>query len=364
MTRELKVGVFVIVGLVLTMVGVFMIGNTTRLWDAKVEYRAAFTDVAGLKPGAPVRMGGLDIGSVTSVGYDKDLGDTRIFARMSIVKAQAARIRTDTVATVVNKGLLGDKMIQLSVGSPNVPQLDPKTLIASEEPADMFSAANKVAAAAEEAIRHLAPLTQSLADPRFSDDVKGSVADIHALLDGIVRGDGVVHRLLFDRQEAGRIDAVLNDFDRSSERLDAVLADIEDATTRVRQGPGIAHALIYDGEMSKEVAGSMSEIHEDLRAIREGNGLAHSILYGDTSSQHVMANVNAMSDDLRAIVAGIREGKGTIGALLVDPTIYEDLKATIGNVERNEVLRAFVRYSIKADERRKAPAVNGAASTP
>lgn len=364
MSRDLKVGLFVIVGLVLTMVGVFLIGNTTRLWDAKVEYRAAFTDVAGLKPGAPVRMGGLDIGSVTSVGYDKDLGDTRIFARMSIVKAQAARIRIDTVATVVNKGLLGDKMIQLSVGSPNAPALDPKTLIASEEPADVFSAANKVAAAAEEAIRHLSPLTQSLADPRFAEDVKGAAADIHALLDAAVRGDGAMHRILFDRQEANRIDTILDDVDRSSERLDQVLADVQDATNRIRQGPGIAHALIYDGEMSKEVAGSMSEIHQDLQAIREGNGLAHSVLYGDSSSQHVMSNVNAMSDDLRAIIAGIREGKGTLGALLVDPTIYEDLKATIGNVERNEVLRAFVRYSIKADEQRKSPPANSAAGTP
>jgi len=83
MTRELKVGLFVIAGLALSMAGIFLIGNTTRLWDPKAEYRTAFADVAGLKPGAPVRMGGLDIGSVTSVGYNKDLGDTRIFANMS-----------------------------------------------------------------------------------------------------------------------------------------------------------------------------------------------------------------------------------------------------------------------------------------
>jgi len=38
--------------------------------------------------------------------------------------------------------------------------------------------------------------------------------------------------------------------------------------------------------------------------------------------------------------------------LLVDPTIYEDLKSAVGNVERNQVLRALVRYSIKEDEAR------------
>ena len=105
--------------------------------------------------------------------------------------------------------------------------------------------------------------------------------------------------------------------------------------------------------MSKNAAGTLVEVHQDLQAIREGNGLAHAILYGDDSSQHVMANLNAMSDDLRAIVNGVRQGKGTIGALLVDPTVYEDIKSAIGNVERNEVLRALVRYSIKADEHKK-----------
>ena len=49
----------------------------------------------------------------------------------------------------------------------------------------------------------------------------------------------------------------------------------------------------------------------------------------------------------------MRQGKGTIGALLVDPTVYEDIKSAVGNVERNEVLRALVRYSIKADEQKK-----------
>jgi phospholipid/cholesterol/gamma-HCH transport system substrate-binding protein len=107
--------------------------------------------------------------------------------------------------------------------------------------------------------------------------------------------------------------------------------------------------------MAQNAAGTLQEIHEDLRAIREGNGIAHALLYGDDSSQHVMGNLNAMSDDLRAIVGGMREGKGTLGALLVDPTVYEDIKAAIGNVERNQVLRALVRYSIRADEQRSPP---------
>ena len=151
MSRELKVGLFVLFGLSLTALGVFLIGDTTRMWEARLNYRSAFHDVGGLKPGAPVRMGGLDIGSVVSIGYAHDLGDSRIFVKMSIVRAQAARIRADSVATVANKGLLGDKLIAISAGSGSASARDANDLIPSQEPADVFAAAQRVAVATQEA---------------------------------------------------------------------------------------------------------------------------------------------------------------------------------------------------------------------
>ncbi|HEY6460097.1 MAG TPA: MlaD family protein [Polyangiaceae bacterium] len=353
MNRQLKVGVFVILGLALTMVAIFLIGSTRQLWQSKVGYKTAFKDVSGLKPGAPIRMGGLDIGQVTSVSHGSDSRDARIFVTLSIEKKEAARIRTDTIARVGNKGLLGDKMIELSVGSPGEPALAPSQLMASEEPADIFGAVNKVAAAAEDAIEKLGPLAQSLGDPKLAEDVKGSASDMHSLLEAMVHGDGTMHRLFYDHRTADQFDALLANANHTTQRLDATLADVQDVTNQVKQGPGIAHALVYDGELSKDSAGVLSELHKDLKAIREGNGFAHAIVYGDDPSQHVMSNLNAMSDDLRVIVAGLRQGKGTLGALLVDPTVYEDIKSAIGNVERNEVLRALVRYSIKADEQKK-----------
>ena len=75
-----------------------------------------------------------------------------------------------------------------------------------------------------------------------------------------------------------------------------------------------------------------------------------------------MGNINAMSRDLRHIVADVRAGKGTVGALLVDPSVYEDIKMVLGNVDRNKTLRALVRYSIKQDE--KAPRVDVADPKP
>jgi phospholipid/cholesterol/gamma-HCH transport system substrate-binding protein len=350
MSRQFKVGLFVIAGLALTMVAIFLIGSTSQIFTPKTKYKAAFQDVAGLKPGSPVRMGGLDVGDVIGVGHDGDSKDTRIFVTMEVDKGEASRIKTDTVAMVQGKGLLGDKMIVLSVGSPSAPVLEPRELMRSEEPQDMFSAANKVAEATQQTIQRLEPLAQALGDPKFAADVKGSVSDLHELLDTTVRGDGSIHRLFYDHGLADRLDVVLANLDRTTGRLDAMANDLQDMTAHVRSGPGLAHALVYDGEVSKSVAGALSEVHEDLKAVREGNGVAHTLLYGDKESEHLMSNLDAMSGDVRAIVSNVRAGKGTLGGLLVDPTIYEDIRRVVGNVQRNDVLRALVRYSIRADE--------------
>jgi phospholipid/cholesterol/gamma-HCH transport system substrate-binding protein len=60
--------------------------------------------------------------------------------------------------------------------------------------------------------------------------------------------------------------------------------------------------------------------------------------------------LNRVSADVAHIVADVRAGKGTLGALLVDPSVYEDLKILLGNVGRNRALRALVRYSIEQDD--------------
>ena len=161
---------------------------------------------------------------------------------------------------------------------------------------------------------------------------------------------------LRSKNDADRIDSILANTQSTTAQLDAMLGDLHDVTLHVRQGPGIAHALVYDGDLSANAAGSLAEVHKDLEQIRTGNGLVHALVYGDTDSQHLMTNVNAMSDDLRAIVSNMRNGKGTLGALLVDPSVYEDSRASLGNVERNQVLRALVRYSIKQDDQTPAPA--------
>src|SRR5437870_1016421 len=114
MSKSIKVGIFVAFGLLLCLIATFMIGNERQMWNRHIEFHAAFYDVAGLKPGSPIRMGGIDIGTVKAVEHAKDVADRRIHVTLSIVRTEAERVRVDTMADIQNKGLLGDKMVGLS----------------------------------------------------------------------------------------------------------------------------------------------------------------------------------------------------------------------------------------------------------
>ncbi len=360
MGKQLRVGIFVLVGLALMTAIIFMIGESRQVWARKITYQATFADVAGLKAGAPVRMGGVDVGSVTSVQHSDEVSDSRIHVKIALVRSETGRIHTDTVARIVNKGLLGDKMMELSVSEGKAPLLDPTVPMKTEEPVDIgkyLAQFEKIAQKTERVVENAERATGALSDPQFTDDLRGTVKSLRAILDGIALTDGVAHKFIFDPEEAKKIDRTLTNLDSATASLSAMLADARDVTAHVKSGPGLAHAIVYDGEMSASAAGALKEVHADLTAVRQGNGLAHALIYGDTDTQHVLGNVNAMSDDLRHIVANLKAGKGTLGALLVDPSVYEDIKSIVGNVDRNQVLRALVRYSIKADEQRPAPKV-------
>ena len=359
----LRVGLFVLFGLILSGIAVFTIGENRRAWDRKATYHASYEDVVGLKPGSVVRMGGLDIGTVTAVEHKNGAEDNRVYVTLSIVREEAGRVRQGMIASIDGKGLLGDKMVQLKWDNAHADEvkkqgIDPNAVVPAEgwlataPPGDPIGDATKVAADARLVMKDLQRAVEGIADERFKEDLHGTMSSLRLILDGVALRDGVAHKLIFDPEEARKVDGILANLQTTSANLAKVSNDARDLTAQIKTGNGLAHAVVYDDALAKSTTGTLTEINRSLEAVRTGNGLAHALVYGDDQTQKLMGNVNAMSDDLREIVAGIKAGKGTVGAFLVDPSVYEDVKALVGNVERNQVLRALVRYSIKQNEER------------
>ncbi len=353
--RDIKVGLFVLAGLLFSALVIFLIGDERRLFSSSVQLRTRFSDVQGLKVNAPIRMGGIDIGRVKEVNYGKDPTDTTVYVTLDIVESEVSRIRKDSKVTIVNKGLLGDKMIEIKKGkSPEIVQ--PGGEIEGEEPDDMLAKASGMATKADDVMDGLKTLSKNLGDEGLNRDLRESVSGLNTMMKQVTAGEGYPTRFLTNKEEAERISNAVSSVEKLSNEMTVTLRETNAILKRIQQGPGFAHDIIYGDGPKKEIeqigmAGQEAALL--LKGVRESDSFMHDIVYGGKGgTSDAMSNVTALTADLRAIVADVRKGKGTVGALLVDPSIYEDLKMVIGNVERNDVLRALVRYSIKQDEKK------------
>ena len=398
---DLKVGVFVLMGLSLGAVVVFLIGGERRVFESAVEYKTAFNDVGGLKPGAPVNMGGVRIGKVEMVEYPqvdpekcKDVEqdpcggtdgcvwspedkscvvDDRVHVRLEIVTEEAVRIRggwkevkgkkvwKGTRAKVSPKGLLGDMQLELTKGEGE--PLAANSVIPGDERADMMGSIGAVADDAKAAMEDVRKVAKQLANEELHRDIRESAHGLNVVMKEISEGDGYPNKLLTDPKEAERISNTIANIEKLSGELNLTVREVRATAERIRTGPGFVHDVIYNDGPKKEIQQfgmAAEEVALTLKGIRQGDGFAHDVLFGgDSDTNDAIKNVTQITADVRDIVRDVKAGKGTIGAFLVDPSIYEDVKRLLGNVERNSVLRALVRYSIKKDGKPTKVAADG-----
>lgn len=347
---ELKVGIFVIAALIIGSTLTFILGSQRQVFQSKVQYQAIFQSVDGLRAGGPVRIAGVAVGSVGEVDLRPD---GQIHVTIGIIESKADLIRQDSVATIGSKGMLGDKLIEISPGQGD--RLPPGGTIATESPVGLGEYVTKAGAIlgdVEMTVQNLRSATEPLAEEQFAEDLRSTMRNVAEVTRMAAEEDGTVRRLLSDPQMADDVQGTVRSARRTSDQLAQTAGGVNAIVREIRSGDGTAHELIYGQEgrrLVSNLADATGEAAAVMRDVREGDGMLHDLIYEDEGAE-AMDNVTAMTEDLRAIVADIRAGRGTIGGLLMDPSIYEDVKRLVGDLQRNEILRSLVRYSIRRDE--------------
>jgi phospholipid/cholesterol/gamma-HCH transport system substrate-binding protein len=117
---------------------------------------------------------------------------------------------------------------------------------------------------------------------------------------------------------------------------------IKDMLEQVEDGEGLMHALIYDPK-GEQIVGDLAHA---MRAVRDVVQQAD-----EEGTAGILVNMRKASADLRSILASVRRGEGTLGKLVTDPTLYNDMRALFGRANRNVLLRSVVRSTIEENER-------------
>src|SRR5690349_631794 len=131
-TNYVRVGIFVLLGLIVAGGLIFIIGDERHMFNQKVTLHSTFHNVSGLRAGSIVTMGGVDVGSVTAVRFGDTPRDPDLHVDFQIVSSALVRVRRNSVARVVSKGLLGDKALEITVGDPALAQMSDGAAIPGE----------------------------------------------------------------------------------------------------------------------------------------------------------------------------------------------------------------------------------------
>jgi phospholipid/cholesterol/gamma-HCH transport system substrate-binding protein len=192
-----KLGIFVIVGIAIFVLGIFIIGKQKNLFDPVITLKANFKNVSGLKVGNAVRFSGINVGTVDKITI---INDSTVNVAMLIQQDVQKFIKADSQASIGSEGIIGDKLVVLANGGANSKIVKDGQMIASTEPVETDAIMRSLEVTAENA-------------SIISDELA-------TLMININNGQGTLGKLITDDGMAENIDETILNLKKSSKGLE------------------------------------------------------------------------------------------------------------------------------------------------
>jgi phospholipid/cholesterol/gamma-HCH transport system substrate-binding protein len=291
--EQLKVGGMILLALAILTVAVVKLGEAANLFSKRYKLVVLLPSANGLRVGGTVTVAGQLAGTVASIDFLPPDADTTRNLKVIVEVDQALQqqVREDSRARLRTLGLLGDKIVDISPGTPRYAVLPPNDTL-QVEPALDYEA---VLIQASGAVNDMIQLTR---------DLKG-------ITGGMARGEGTVGQLLTNRS--------------LYDELNGTLARTNALVTRLQAPNGSFAKLLDDPALYQNLNGMIGSVDSLVRQMRSENGTLGKLLTDDTLYTHLVA-ITAGADSL---VKQVTRGNGFAAKLVNDQQLYEQLTKTI-----------------------------------
>jgi phospholipid/cholesterol/gamma-HCH transport system substrate-binding protein len=194
---KIRLGLFIAGGLALFVFAIFIIGKQKNMFNPVFELSATFNNISGLQVGNNIRFSGINVGTVDDITI---MNDSTIQVDMLIKKEVMQFIKSDCIVAIGSEGLIGDRLIVITRGSPEGPLVKEGQMLASKEPVetDAIMASLQVTAGNAEYIS----------------------AQLAEIIFNINSGKGTIGRLIQDTAIAENLSETMYNLKTSSKGLD------------------------------------------------------------------------------------------------------------------------------------------------
>jgi phospholipid/cholesterol/gamma-HCH transport system substrate-binding protein len=322
---KLKVGLLTLTSLIILTIGIFLISGQVGFFTKTVTIRTLAPDAAGLKTGAPVRFTGIDVGTVRKVqisGLTESSQAVEIV--MDVVREYQPQIHTDSEAFLVAEGLLGERYINISKGTPGSPTVAPGATVPFHATAEF----SELVGGSRDLLDNMNVLTSR---------VNGVVGKIES-------GEGTIGKLIQDETLYNRLDSTVNTAQRfvsdlSSgkgsigrlmqsddlyQHIDSAVTRLQSVADELQNGDGTVPRMIRDPALYQKADQLLARGNVLIDNVNQGKGTLGKL----AQDEELYRRINSAAGNADSVLAGLQKGEGSFGRLLHDPALYESLNNT------------------------------------
>jgi phospholipid/cholesterol/gamma-HCH transport system substrate-binding protein len=290
---QLRVGLVILFSVLIIGVAIYKLGEAANLFAKRYELIAYLPDANGLKEGGSVMVAGQLAGVVKKIDFLPVDADTTRNLKLTLAIDEGVReqIRRDSRGKLRTLGLLGDKVFDITPGTPRTQPLVPgdtvTTVVALDYEAIIAQASSAVT------------------------DMVGLTKDLRAITGGIVRGEGSIGQLVTNRALYDQLNGTLT-------RANTMLASFQNPN-------GTVGKMLNDPTLYNRLTGVIGSTDSLVIAINSSKGTA-GLLLRDSTLYRNLVGITKGADSLMKAIAG---GQGTAGKLLTDQTLYDQLNKLV-----------------------------------
>jgi phospholipid/cholesterol/gamma-HCH transport system substrate-binding protein len=314
---ELKIGLLTIVALVIAAALVISLTGAKGWFWQRYTLKTRFPNVAGLAKGSPVRVAGVQVGSVKDILFAGEQVDV-VF---EVNKEVQQRITDRSIAFLGSVSLLGSSAVDITPTTSGTPIPEYGYVPQGRSKGQFGDIAEQASGTIDEVTGLVRDLRQGkgsagklITDDRLYNELQQFVATAGQMTREIQQGRGTLGKLLQDPQAANS--------------LAASMKNIEDLTSRLNAGEGSLGKLLKDEEFAKSLNGATANLQEVTARLNRGEGTAGKLM----TDPALFDRLNSVTARFDQLMTKLNDGEGTAGQLLKDKQLYENMNGAVNDM--------------------------------
>ena len=334
---QLRVGITVIVATLTLAFLLFLMSGTNGLFTSRITLKSYFDNAQGLRPGAPVRLSGVDIGNVTKIIIvpDKDRQLTPVEVLMKVSTKYSYAIHRDSVTSLETAGVLGETFLDIdSLQALGPPAHDGDTL-----PTQVHPDFNQVVRASQGTLENMDALLKRadrilafaesgkgsigklIYDPTLYNRFSSTIAEFQQIVQQVGSGEGSLGRLISRNDAYEKFIATLD-------KMNAVIDDLQ-------QGKGTAGKFLKDPTLYNNANDTIANLKKVTDDINAGKGTLGKLSKDEELAKKLDTTISKLSE----LTTELEAGQGTAGKLIKDETLYNNANEML--VETRNLLKSI-----------------------